>query len=113
LSRSFVEVVCPGLWRTLLDEQREVPYRANAVDLFGDLAMPQYQISPADLAEIRVPTLILCGSESHPMFRAIAGVLAENIPSAQLVELEGAGHVTYAERPAEFAAAVQTFARRL
>jgi 3-oxoadipate enol-lactonase len=110
---AFFEVVCPGLWRALLDDQREVPYRANAVELFGDLAMPQYRISPADLAEIRVPSLILCGSESHPVFREIAGVLAENIPGAQLVEFEGSGHVTYAERPAEFAAAVDAFARRL
>jgi 3-oxoadipate enol-lactonase len=110
---AFFEVVCPGLWRTLRDEQREVPYRANAVELFGDLAMPQYQISPADLAEIRVPSLILCGSESHPVFPAIASVLAESIPSAQLVRFEGSGHVTYAERPAEFAAAVEAFARRI
>jgi 3-oxoadipate enol-lactonase len=110
---AFFGIVCPGLWRTLRDEQRNVPYRANAPELFGDLTMPQYQISPADLAEIRVPSLILRGSKSHPTFRAIAGILAENIPGAQFVELEGSGHVTYVERPTEFAAAVDAVAGHL
>jgi 3-oxoadipate enol-lactonase len=110
---AFFEIVCPGLWRTLLDEQRDVPYRANAPELFGDLTMPQYQISPADLTEIRVPSLIVHGSKSHPMFRTIAGILAEHIPGAQFVELQGSGHVTYVERPTEFAATVGLFADHL
>ena len=110
---AFFEVVCPGLWRTLLDEQREAPYRVNAVELFGDLTMPLYPITPADLAEIRVPSLVLRGAKSHSMFREIASVLAENIPDAQVVTLEGSGHVTYAERSTGFAGAVEAFAQRL
>ena len=75
--------------------------------------MPQYQIAPTDLAQIGVPSLVMRGSESHPMFRAIVGILAERLPSAELVELEDCRHVTYAEKPAEFAAAVASFAQRL
>jgi pimeloyl-ACP methyl ester carboxylesterase len=110
---TFFEIACPGLWRRLSDEQRDVPYRANAPELFGDLGMPQYQISPADLAHIRAPSLILRGSESHPMFRGITSTLAENIPGAKLVEMRDCGHVTYAEKPVEFAAAVHSFAHGL
>ncbi|HEY7985135.1 MAG TPA: hypothetical protein VID73_13245, partial [Ktedonobacterales bacterium] len=43
------------------------------------------------------------GDESDPTLRAIAGVLAENIPDARFVELAHCGHVTYAEQPAAFA----------
>jgi pimeloyl-ACP methyl ester carboxylesterase len=49
------------------------------------------------------------GDESDPTLRAIAGVLAENIPDARFVELAHCGHVTYAEQPAAFAAAVLAF----
>lgn len=107
---AFFEIVCPGLWRRLSDDQRNMPYRANAVEALGDLAMPSYQISPADLTQIRVPCLIVRGSESLPMFREVTDVLAKNIPGAHLVELEGSGHVTYAEKPEAFAAAVLSFA---
>jgi 3-oxoadipate enol-lactonase len=110
---AFFKIVCPGLWQALPEERRDVPYRANAAELFGDLSMPPYQISRADLALIRVPCLILRGSESDPTFRTIAATLAENIPGASLVELQGSGHVTYAEQPAVFASAVMSFAREL
>ncbi len=110
---AFFEVICPGLWRALPEERRSVPYRANAAALFGDLAMPPYQITGADLAQMRVPCLIVRGSRSDATLRAIAGVLAETIPGARLVELQDSGHVTYFEQPAEFACAVESFARGL
>jgi pimeloyl-ACP methyl ester carboxylesterase len=70
----------------------------------------QYQITPADLEAIRVPSLIVRGSETHPMFHAISATLAATIPHAQLLELQGSGHVTYAEMPEEIATAVELFA---
>jgi pimeloyl-ACP methyl ester carboxylesterase len=110
---AFFEIMCPGLWRALDEARRNVPYRANAPELFGDLTMPQYQITSTDLAEIRVPSLIVRGSESHPMLRTIAATLAEYIPHANLLELQGSGHVTYAEKPEEFATSVESFAHSL
>jgi pimeloyl-ACP methyl ester carboxylesterase len=107
---AFFEIMCPGLWAILPEARRDVPYRANAAELFGDLAMPPYQIARADLAQVHVPCLVIRGSQSDPMLRAIAAILAESIPGARLVELPGSGHVTYAEKPAEFASAVESFA---
>jgi pimeloyl-ACP methyl ester carboxylesterase len=106
---AFFEFACPGLWHMLPEERRDVPYRANAKALFGDLAAPTYQISPADLAQIGVPSLVIRGDESDPTLRAIAGVLTENLPGARLMELAQCGHVTYAEQPAAFAEAVLAF----
>jgi pimeloyl-ACP methyl ester carboxylesterase len=53
------------------------------------------------------------GSKSDKGLRTIADILAQDIPGAQLVELEGSGHVTYFEKPEAFAAAVHSFADNL
>ncbi|MGZ3640082.1 MAG: alpha/beta fold hydrolase, partial [Ktedonobacterales bacterium] len=71
---AFFEIVCPGLWRALPEERRDVPYSANVAEMFGDLAMPPYEISRTDLAQIRVPSIILRGTESDPALMAIAGI---------------------------------------
>lgn len=107
---AFFEFMCPGLWAMISEERRDVPYRANSAELMSDLSMPLYQVSRADLAQIRRPCLVIRGSQSMPLMRNIAAILAESLPDARLVELQGSGHVTYAERPAEFAAAVESFA---
>lgn len=50
--------------------------------------------------------LVIHGDISHPMFRAVARVLADGVPNAQLRQLAGSGHVTYAEQPEQYARAV-------
>lgn len=106
---AFFEIVCPGLWRALPEAARD-RYRANQVELFGDLQMPPYKVSSEDLARIQCPCLVVSGSESHPVLRRVAQIVADAIPGCRSVELTGSGHVTYYERPAEFAAAVRAFA---
>ena len=53
------------------------------------------------LGEIRVPTLVVVGSEDVPDIRAIADLLASSIPGARLEEIAGAGHLPSLERPDE------------
>lgn len=106
----FFEIACPGLWNRLSEERRNTPYRANAAEMVDEFSSPPYQITPADLEQIRRPCLIIRGSESLLFLRAITDILVKHLPDAQLVELAGSGHVTYAEQPAEFAAAVEAFA---
>ena len=50
---------------------------------------------------------ILSGTTSHPVLRRVARVIADAMPHATLVEIEGIGHVTYAEAPDEFARIVR------
>lgn len=106
---AFFELVCPGLWRRLDDDQRE-PYRANHRELLGDLQMPLYKVSIDDLRSVSVPCLIVSGDQSHPFLRSVAAAIAASIPDAKSLELKGCGHVTYAERPEEFAAGIRDFA---
>ena len=99
---AFFEYMCPGLWSRLDDEGKE-PYRANHAELLPDLQMPPYAITPRDLARVRTPCVVVSGTESHPVLRRVARVIAESMPNARLVELAGVGHVTYAEAPEAFA----------
>lgn len=66
----------------------------------------------ASLPSIRVPTLILCGGEDK-RFLAASDYLAANIPGAEKVTLEGAGHVSNMDKPDAFNTAVASFLNRV
>lgn len=59
-----------------------------------------------ELALVSVPTLVLAASEDEATPRAHTNLLAEAIPGARLVELEGAAHLANLERPEPFAETV-------
>jgi pimeloyl-ACP methyl ester carboxylesterase len=64
------------------------------------------------LPSLRVPTLVLHGTEDLAVSPDNAKILAERIPGAELVLLEGAGHLYHSERAAAADAAVLDFVRR-
>jgi 3-oxoadipate enol-lactonase len=64
------------------------------------------------LPTLRVPTLVLHGTEDQLIPVESARRLAARIPGAELVLLEGAGHVSHSEQPAAADAAVLDFVRR-
>jgi 3-oxoadipate enol-lactonase len=51
------------------------------------------------LPSVRVPTLVLHGTEDRTIHPDNARTLADRIPGARLVLLDGAGHVYHAEQP--------------
>ena len=65
------------------------------------------------LGEIGCPTLVLHGTEDRLVPVANARLLAERIPAARLVLLEGAGHLYHSERADEADAAVVDFLERV
>jgi len=64
------------------------------------------------LGSIRVPVLVLHGTEDRMVNVDNARILAERIPGAELHLLEGAGHLFHSERAEEADAAVLDFVRR-
>ncbi|MDT0456663.1 alpha/beta hydrolase [Streptomyces sp. DSM 41527] len=60
-------------------------------------------------AKVTAPTLVIGGGESSHIPQAHLADLAERIPDARLVTVEGAGHLVHEERPGEFLAAVTSF----
>jgi pimeloyl-ACP methyl ester carboxylesterase len=108
----FFSMMCPGLWSVIPEAARQ-RYRANLPALWDDLNAPRYEVTRADLPEMRTPCLVMRGAESLPMFQHVTTTLEEGLPNSQLVELAGSGHVTYFEKPVEFASGVSTFIERL
>lgn len=64
------------------------------------------------LPTVAVPTLVLHGTEDRLVAPANAQILADRIPGAELVWIEGAGHVYHSERAEESDAVVLDFLRR-
>ena len=106
---AFFPLVCPGLW-SRLNETAKDRYRANGPMMLAEFSSAPYEFGRTDAAGIALPSLVIAGTDSHPVLRAIAATLARALPDARFAELAGSGHVTYAERPDEFAQAVAAFA---
>lgn len=61
--------------------------------------------------DVRVPTLVLCGSEDRITPPALSRELTHIIPGARYEPVEGAGHIGNLERPEEFNTLVNAFIR--
>jgi pimeloyl-ACP methyl ester carboxylesterase len=96
-----------------VDDDRKANYRANADIGFAGLRSPSLHASPPGVGTVALPALVLSGGASHLSFRSVAHRLVAALPDARFVELEGSGHVTYAEGPDEFENAVRVFAAEL
>jgi pimeloyl-ACP methyl ester carboxylesterase len=105
---AFFTVVDPRLWSRLPEERKDA-FRANHVELLGDLQMPPYAPTDEELAAIVPPLRLLLGAESEPIFGEIVAHVARAIPGSDVVVLDGATHATYASAPGAFAEAVASF----
>jgi pimeloyl-ACP methyl ester carboxylesterase len=68
-----------------------------------------YSGDAADLARVRVRTLMLLGASSPPRMRGAAETIAARLPNATVTELAGQQHVAMLSAPALFASAVNHF----
>ncbi|HVL82662.1 MAG TPA: alpha/beta fold hydrolase [Actinomycetota bacterium] len=66
-----------------------------------------------NLAAIDVPTLVVAGDRDLVTPVWLAREMSERIPDAQLVVLEGAGHMGMLERPDELTDLIRTFADKV
>lgn len=61
--------------------------------------------------DIRVPTLVVCGSEDKVTPPALSNALTQLIPGARYEPIEGAGHISNLEQPEAFNTLVGAFIR--
>ncbi|KPC60906.1 alpha/beta fold hydrolase [Streptomyces chattanoogensis] len=61
------------------------------------------------LEQISAPTLVIGGGPTSPVPQHHLAEMADRIPDARLVTVEGGGHLVHEERPGEFLAAVTSF----
>jgi 3-oxoadipate enol-lactonase len=68
----------------------------------ASLGMAERPDSTPDLASIAVPTVVLTSDADGLIPAALTTPMADQIPDAELVVIEGAGHLSNLERPASF-----------
>lgn len=80
--------IMPGVWSKLMAVAHTLPYDAALLDGYMD-----GKALPAELwSRVRVPTLVLEGTESPASLRHSAQALADVLPNAQLLSKKGLGH---------------------
>jgi len=75
----------------------------------ASLAMAQRADSTGDLEGITVPVLVITSSADTLIAPALSQAMAQAIPGARLETIEGAGHLSNLEAPAEFNRLLQGF----
>ena len=82
---------------------RSTPYQGFAGCAY---ALSDYDLKPG-LAGIKNPVLLICGTKdaTYPGIKAINAA----VPGSQLVDIDGAGHISKVERPGTFTGAVRDF----
>lgn len=94
-----------GIRQMLLDVGAEVGIRQSA-------AIAARADHRARLAMLDVPVRVICGRSDRVTPPELSQEAAALIPGAQLIWIEGAGHMAPMERPTEVAAALRTLWRR-
>ncbi len=88
----------PGMW--MMGTGMRLLERAGEGVVFNDLsACNRYLAGPENAQQVTCPALLILGSRDSMTPPRGAKAIAQAIPEAQTVVLEGAGHALLAERP--------------
>jgi len=94
----------------VVQHYREMAQRMSVLGMAGALrAMRDRPDSTPLLSEIRVPTLVVVGSEDQVSPPAVAEAMAGAIPSARLAVIPAAGHLAPLEQPLATSRALADF----
>jgi pimeloyl-ACP methyl ester carboxylesterase len=99
----------PGLWERVKEMIRRQPGESIAA---ASLGMGEREDARPLLPEIDVPTTVIVGSADTLTPPPMSEAMADAIPGAELVVLEGAGHLSNLEDPEGFTAALRDLLRR-
>ena len=87
--------------------------RAATVEFWRSMDFEKLAPYEGKLAELGVTTLLLWGAEDRFASMAAAKRFEREIPAAELIAIEGAGHFVYATEPERCAEAVRSFVSSL
>lgn len=114
VARLIVEEAAPPLPARPPQEVPERPAGPPSFDWRAKIAVVAQRNAPDplwwdSLAKITAPTLVIGGGPTSHIPQEHLAEMAERIPDARLVTVEGAGHLVHEERPGDFLAAVNSF----
>jgi haloalkane dehalogenase len=95
-------------WKGFADEQR----RARHLDLYRSGDFEKLEPYEGCLAALEVPTLVLWGAEDRFSSARMADRYVEEIPGAERVVLDGAGHFIWEDEPEAASRALVDFLSR-
>ncbi len=88
--------------------RRGTVYVADVLRHFANEGYGDFDYTP-DLGNVSKPTLVLVGAQDRTTTPRAARVLHSGIPGSELVELDGAGHMSMIEAQEPYLAAVKRF----
>jgi len=98
------------------EEYRKVVERSKKNNTLGVkgclLAMAGRTDTTGNLPKIKLPTLIICGSEDKLTPSSVMKPMAEQIPNSEFILVESAGHMTPIEYPKVVSRAIKDFLKR-
>ncbi|MFQ5420580.1 MAG: alpha/beta fold hydrolase [Anaerolineae bacterium] len=96
----------------LVADGREIMLNTDPTVLYGDfVACNRFNVMER-LPQIRVPTLVIAGTDDKMTPHKFGRYLADHISQANLLTLDGAGHMMMLEQPGPVTAAIAVFLRR-
>jgi pimeloyl-ACP methyl ester carboxylesterase len=97
-----------GLWTQFPPEFRQM--LIDEAPTFLDENNPDgLALDLESIREFNRPALLTLGDQTAPMFPPVITKLAEVLPSAEIREFTGAGHVVQVEQPEAYAEAITAF----
>jgi 3-oxoadipate enol-lactonase len=117
-----LSALAPALVKELVGDHPDASGVALARDCMANVPEASYRASMRALLgfdqrnalkEIKVPTLVLSGTKDRNAPAPMMAKMATYIPSANYVELEGAGHLVNLERPEAFNTALDQFLKTI
>ncbi len=81
-------------------------------EFLTDNAVYMDDVSLESLGSLKVPTMLVGGAISKPMFGAILDVLESSIEGAERIEIPRAGHLLHLQNPGAFESVLRDFLRR-
>jgi pimeloyl-ACP methyl ester carboxylesterase len=82
---------------------RDYAIETTAANLLDWESAYGFRLTPASLAAVKIPTLVLWGETSHPAARRANDLLSRHIPRADHATIAGASHFMIATHPKHFA----------
>jgi len=111
--RRFVD----GIYQRVAPEMRqfmvEARLRIGAAVTWNDLRCCDAFDIMAEVSNIKLPTLLICGSEDEMTPVKYTKYLADNIAGARQVIIPGGSHFVYMEQPGEVNQAIEQFLAEL
>jgi len=107
--RDVLDVPGDALARLQADPAWRVRVAAAHTIPREDRAETAYRFDPTRFAVLRVPTLMLLGTESDEVFRRSTEAVAGALPDVRVQRLEGQGHFAVVTAPGPVAEAVVAF----